>query len=135
MTRLVRRAVVSCCIVLGACGGKDSPTTPPAPVPGDLTVSLSTSYSDDRALLFTLTGPGPITAVQSSSTAYYVQYRSSGASLRIAVFGHLVNGPVLRFSVPDVAKSSQYLATVQEAADPQNNLRTSTSGYAFSVSR
>lgn len=136
MTSCARRATICLCVVAAACGcGTDGSPTTPAPVPGDLTLSLATPFADDRALLLTLSGPGPISGVKSVSSGYYVQARGTETSQRVAIFGRLVNGPVIRFSVPDVAESSQYLATLQEAADPQNNLRPSVSGYAFTVSR
>lgn len=136
MKNLAGRGVLCCVVLLAACDGKKSPNpVTPEPVPGELTLSLSTPHADDRALLLTLTGPGPITGVQASGSGYTVHARAAESSVRLAVFGRVTNGPVVRFHVPDVEKASLYVATLQEAADPQNALRSSTAGYALTVSR
>jgi hypothetical protein len=136
MRKLAIRNVFCCLVLLAACDGKKNPDpVTPEPVPGELTLSLSTPHADDRALLFTLAGPGPITGVQASGFGYTVHARASGSSVRLAVFGRLANGPVVRFHVPDVEKAWLYAATLHEAADPQNALRSSMAGYALTVSR
>lgn len=124
--------------LLVACsdGGNDGGvTTPPAPVPGALTVSLTSPHPDDRALVLTINGPEAITNVESTSAALRAHSRGSGSSHRVALFGPLATGAVLRFSVPDVNRAASYSVTLVEVADGSNNVRTSAAGYSLAVTR
>jgi hypothetical protein len=118
-----------------ACTGGDGGGTPPTqPEPGVLTVNLTTPNPDDRALVVEVTGPS-ISAVTAANAAYVVHSRAPGASsVRVAVFGSLGSGALLRFQVPDVNQASAYSATVVEVADAANALRA-TAGYTAAVAR
>lgn len=118
-----------------ACSGDGGGgTEPPTPVPGTLTVNLTTPNPDDRALLITLEGSG-VVSVSSANAAYLVHTRINGTTARVAVFGRLSAGPVLRVDVQDVNRVSTYAATVTEAADSTNALRESMTGYSAAVVR
>lgn len=117
----------------GSCA--DSPTAPEPPVPGVLSVSMTSPFTDDRAIVIRVRGPGTMSDVGTASDAYVVHARAAGDSLRAAAFGALANGPLLRFSVPDVRKAGEYRATVVEASDPGNALRADVSGYVLTVAR
>jgi hypothetical protein len=132
MMRRIWLAALPLALVAPACSGGDNGTDPPPPVPGTLTVSLTTPNPDDRALLITIAGPA-ITTVSSANAAYLVHARVAGTTARAAVFGRVGAGAVLRVEVPDVARSGAYSATVTEAADSTNAVRASMAGYSATV--
>ena len=106
--------------------------TPAQPTPGMLTVNLKAAVEGDRALVISIAGPGAVGDVQPA--AGYVAYaRPQGGATRVAVFGVLAAGPVVRFSVPDTRQ--QYQATVVDAADGTNAARASMAGYTLEVAR
>ncbi|MEJ7811049.1 MAG: hypothetical protein WKG32_11620 [Gemmatimonadaceae bacterium] len=116
--------------IASACGG-DKPSGPQA---GDLTVRLTTPYTDDGALLLHVTGP-EIAAVSAASSASTVHARTGAGGYMVAVFGDLGAGPLVRITVPDVRQASRYTVTVVEAADRANAIRATLGGYAFTVGR
>lgn len=109
--------------------------TPAQPTPGVLTVSLAAPVAGDRALVIAITGPAAVGDVQAAATGYTTFAGAQGATTRVAVFGAIADGPVLRFSVPDTRQAGQYQASVVDAADGQNTARTSLTAYKLSVSR
>ena len=130
----------------GSCGGGDgggAPTEPPPPpsvqptvpvaVPGTLTVSLVTPFADDGAILLDITGPAPVTDVVAAAQGAVAHARSNGNATRVAVFGSLGGGALVRFSVPDVNAVQQYAAQVAEASDRASALRSSVTGYQLTV--
>ena len=121
--------------VLSACGDAGAGVAPEAPQPGVLTVTLTTPFPDDRAMLITVSGPGEASAVADGGSGYTVHARPGGTSFRAAVFGRLSSGPLVRFTVPDVGRASAYKATIQEVVDPASNVRPSTSGYVLAITR
>lgn len=120
---------------LAACGDAGMGVAPADPQPGVLTVSLTTPFPDDRAVLITVTGPGEATAVADAGSGYSVHARAGGTTFRAAVFGRISSGPLVRFTVPDVGRASAYRATVQEVVDPASAVRPSTGGYVLSIGR
>jgi hypothetical protein len=124
-------------ILLAACGDKKGRgiTEPPAPVPGVLTLSLSTANADDRAIIVSVTGPGPIGDITAATADLVLHARSSTAGFKAAIFGTLASGPLVRFAVPDVNKASSYQGTVVEVADSTNALRSVTTGYATVIAK
>ncbi|HEU4881864.1 MAG TPA: hypothetical protein VFT45_06460 [Longimicrobium sp.] len=122
-------------LAAAACTGGDGgpTTTSPQPEPGVLTVNLTTPNPDDRALVVEVTGPA-ISGVTAANAAYVLHSRAGASSVRVAVFGALGSGALLRFQVPDVNKASAYSATVVEVADAANALRE-TAGYTAVVAR
>lgn len=121
--------------MLSACGDAGTGVAPEAPQPGVLTVTLTTPFPDDRAVLITVSGPGEATAVVDAGSGYTVHARPGGTSFRAAVFGRLSSGPLVRFTVPDVGRASAYRATIQEVVDPASTIRPSTSGYGLAITR
>jgi hypothetical protein len=112
-----------------ACDGK--PPTVVQPLPGVLSATLASPHAEDGALLLRVTGPGPIGDVQGGA-GYVVHARPAGDGVRIAVFGNVVPGEVVRFHVPDVHRADAYAVTVVEAAGRDNALR-GLHGYAVTV--
>ena len=136
---LFRAAAVLAALALAACGGdgggKPTPVDPD-PVPGQLTATLATPSADDRALMLTITGPEAVTGVTAAGAGYAVFARPADATtVRVAVFGNIAAGALVRFSVPDVNRAAAYSVSVVEAADPANALRASLAGYAVTVAR
>ena len=130
MKTLPRAVLLLAAALLPACDA----AAPAKPLPGDLTVSLATPYTDG-ALLIAITGPDAVGAVQAAAPGAVVRARTQGTTTTVAVFGTLAAGPLLRLSVPDVRQAERYTATVTEAADDQNAPRASLSVYALTVSR
>ncbi|HET7232953.1 MAG TPA: hypothetical protein VFJ16_23290 [Longimicrobium sp.] len=130
-----RIASAALCVIAAACGdGKRGVVEPPAPVPGVLTVSLATPNADDRAAVLTITGPAAISSV-SPSTGIVEHHRTNAGTTRVAVFGALSSGALLRISVADVNQAAQYTVSLEEVADATNALRPTLTGYTASVVR
>ena len=130
----------------GGSGGDRAPTqpppeqpTPPAPpiapvaVPGSLTARLVTPNADDGAILLDITGPAPAAEITAAVQGAVVHSRTNGNTTRVAVFGSLASGALLKFSVPDVNAAPQYTAQVTEASDRASALRTSVGGYQITI--
>jgi hypothetical protein len=112
------------------------PVSPREPVPGLLSVRMTTPHADDGALILRVTGPDLMADIAPGSTALRVFHRAEARAFNAAVFGDLESGMVLlRFRVPDVASSAEYSATLVEAADEANSLRSSIAGYALTIER
>lgn len=130
------RALLALAAALAAATCGDAPNGPPKPVPGVLTLTLVTPNADDRAILVRVTGPEAMTDVASASGAYELHARGAGGtSVRAAAFGPIAGGALLRFAVPDVNRSAEYVATVEEASDGANALRAELGGYRLTVGR
>jgi hypothetical protein len=134
---LLRAAAI--CATAAACGGGDKGgggvIEPPLPVPGVLTVSLTTPNANDRAAVLVVVAPEPVTGVESAATGVVMHQRTTGTVTRVAVFGRLPSGALLRLNVADVNKSAQYTVTLQEVADATNALRPALTGYTATVTR
>jgi hypothetical protein len=130
MSTFSRAALFLAVVLLPACDAGE----PARPQPGELTLTLATPNTDG-ALLVAISGPAAVGTVQSASAGNVVHARTQGTTTTVAVFGSVAAGPLLRVSVPDVRQAARYTATVREAADAQNALRTSLAGYTLAVSR
>jgi hypothetical protein len=137
-------ALASSCGGSGGDHAPTQPTTPQAPqapsqpsapiaVPGILTARLATPSADDGAIIVEISGPAPLTDLATPVQGAVVHARTSGNTTRVAVFGSLAAGALLRFSVPDVNTAPQYSAQVTEVSDRANALRASVNGYAISI--
>lgn len=134
MTRrtLFRSALPAAALILaiGACSDDNGAGVP---VPGTLTVSL-TSPATDGAILLTLTGP-QLTTPQSANPSFKLYWRLvSSTEMRVMVFGTLATGPLLSVSIPDIAHAAGYKGTVLQVADRDDALRNGLSGYGITVS-
>lgn len=120
-------------LTLGGCGGEEPPTA--VPVPGRLTLELSSPNSNDGGMLVTVTGPG-MGDVQVASSAYGVYHRlASSNELRLAVIGRLANGPIVTIGVADVGKAGSYQATITEVANTSDVIAASLTGYSMKIVR
>lgn len=128
----------------GSGEGKAAPTEPPAQppvqptvpaaVPGTLTARLVSPFTDDGAILLEIVGPAPAADVTAAAQGAVVHARANGNTTRVAVFGSLGSGALVRFSVPDVNVAAQFSAQVAEASDRSSALRASVTGYQITIS-
>jgi hypothetical protein len=125
-------APLAAAALLAACSDGGTPR----PVPGELVLRLETPFADDRAMVVSVTGPeaiGPVAAARAGASVYSTA--PGGTSVRVAVFGAIADGDLLRLSVPDVNRARGYAATVVEAAGPSNQSRADVSGYRVTFAR
>ncbi len=132
MTRWTRAvgalSLVIALAALVACG-KDGPASSKA---GEVTLNLTTPFADDGAILISVTGP-EIGTVRASSSALAVHSRAVAGGVRVAVFGDIASGSLLRIAVPDASQSSRYSASVIEVSDRANGVRPVLTGYKAKV--
>lgn len=139
MRKTIRGRVVALTALAGlvaGCGEKGGTTLPPVtpPVPGVLTVALTTPNPNDRAVRLTITGPA-ISQVELAGSGLVLHQRSEGGVIQAALFGPITSGPVLRLTVPDVNRVAAYSVAIPEVADDTNALRAALPGYTATVSR
>ena len=140
--------LMSAIMLVSSCGGGGSdsgitPTQPPTEppiqptvpsvVPGTLTIRLVTPYTDDGAILLDIAGPAPATEIVAVAQGAVVHSRSNGNTTRVAVFGSLGSGALVRFSVPDVNVAQQFSAQMTEASDRASAVRASVTGYQLTI--
>jgi hypothetical protein len=143
---LLLPVAVGLAISCGGSGGDRAPTEPsqqqpgqptqptaPTAVPGTLAARLVTPNADDGAILIEISGPAPIADITVALQGAVVHSRADGNKTRLAVFGPLASGALVRFSVPDVNAAQQYSAQVTEVSDRASALRTSVTGYQISI--
>lgn len=111
----------------------DPPSGPATPVAGELTLELTAPVSGDGAVLLVVHGPGVLSDVAAATSGVAVHSRAAGDSMRVAIFGRVASGPLLRFRVPDVARAAEYRAAVREVSDATNALQPSLAGYTLRV--
>lgn len=116
-------------LVVGACGDNGVEV----PVPGTLTVAL-TSTATDGAILLTLTGPD-LPQPQRANPSFKLYWRLvSSSEMRVMVFGTLSDGPLFTLAVSDVKYTTGYKGTVLQVADRSDALRSDLSGYSLALS-
>ncbi|HSJ07506.1 MAG TPA: hypothetical protein VK936_12450 [Longimicrobiales bacterium] len=125
-------AALAAAAMTAACSENAGPTD--IPEPGFLVASITMPGTEDRAVLVTIHGPG-ITGVDGGISGYVVHYRSDPGAVRIAAFGDLRSGPLLRFRVPDARVTSKYTVQVVEVSGPQNELRDDLVAYRVELAR
>lgn len=140
---LARRAAVSfatlaVAFLASACAGGDltAPLDPPKPnqsvaTPGWVSVRLTTPFTDDGAVQFSVSG----ISVDSVRLAGYRGYaRVSNGAAQVLVTGTLVSGVVAEIWIKDTHKASLYTGAVSEAAARGTyRLRDISQGYGIQV--
>ena len=119
-----------------SCGdsGPSEPKPNENPVPGWLSVRLSTPNADDGGIMFTISG-GQIDSIKS---AYPDLFTSSAgnASKQVIVAGHLPTGVVVaELLVPNVELVANYGATVEQVAARDTYQQRPVSGVSLVVER
>lgn len=128
-----RMLVALTAVFLGAACADDSTGTGGPPHAGTLIVRLTTTHTDDGAVLFELSGPPIDSVVALSASLQLFTRRANDSTIVAAVVGVVANGAVVTLRVPDVGAAAGYTARVLEVADRQNVLRASLAGYALTV--
>ena len=127
-----RLALFTLAMVTTACAGGSSitgPVTPPPSNPviaGWLTVQLDTPRSDDGAVQLIVTGPG-VDSVKVVGYDGYAAVVNSEANLLIT--GTISNGTVAQVRIPDLARSSEYRASIVAAAARASYVLQDLTGY------
>jgi hypothetical protein len=105
--------------------------------PGDLVVRLTTQNSGlDSAVVFTITGPAPLTSASAGPGLRLFQQPLGQTSTKFALTGQLNQGAtILTVGVKDVGAVSQYSGTIQGVAQPNYQLRVLPGGYALAITR
>jgi len=134
MKRLLGVALVAIVLLSGLrCGGKD----PTSSGPGVLKVRLTSPNSGaDSAIVFTISGPAPLTSAAAGTGLRLFQQPVGGMSTRFALTGLLTSGAtILTIGVADISALSQYSGAINGVALPSYQLRVLPGGYALSVTR
>ncbi len=104
--------------------------------PSDFVVSLTTPFADDGAVLVGLYGLPPaavdVTADDPSLVVYSVRIADT---LRIAVFGAITSGPLVRIGPLDGGAVLAIATRVEDAASRGNQQREPLSGYGVELRR
>jgi hypothetical protein len=131
--RRVRTLFAVPALLLAVACADDSTGTGGPPQAGTLIVRLTTTHSDDGAVLLELSGPPIDSVVALNASLQLFTRRANDSTIVAAVVGVVGNGAVVTLRVPDVGAAGQYTARVLEVADRQNILRASLTGYALTV--
>ncbi|HEX9218510.1 MAG TPA: hypothetical protein VF864_16170, partial [Gemmatimonadales bacterium] len=105
--------------------------------PGQLKVRLTSPNSGlDSAIVFTITGPAPLTSATAGTGLRAFQQPLGGTSTEFALVGLLTNGAtILTIGVSDMRALAQYSGSIQGVATPSYQLRSLPSGYALALTR
>ena len=105
--------------------------------PGELKVRLTSPNSGlDSAIVFTITGPAPLTSAVPGAGLRLFQQPFGGTSTRFALIGQLTTGAtILTIGVQDLGELSQYSGTITGVAMPNYSLRVLPGGYALALTR
>lgn len=117
-----------------ACAGDSTGSGAPAGS-GTLILRLTTTRSDDGAVLFELSGPAIDSVVTVNASLQLFTRRANDSTIVGAVVGAVTNGAVATLRVPDADAAAGYTARVLEVADHQHALRSALTGYALTVIR
>jgi hypothetical protein len=133
MKRLIGIGLLTAALVVGLSCGKDG-TGPSGP--GTLLVRLTSPHSGaDSAIVFTISGPHPLTSAVAGTGLRLFQGPLGGSSTKFALIGQLnTNTVILTIGIQDLAQLSQYTGTISGIAQPNYQLRPQT-GYALALTR
>ena len=130
MSRALRRVALAAALVAFACS-----SSPSGPQPGTLLVKLQDPNAGDGAILFTISGPTPVTNVQAGAgdTLWTTDFSSTVS--HVILTGGIGSGVILKFDVPDVNVSGSYIVAVNQAASSSDYSLRSLTNYVAFVSR
>ena len=110
--------------------------SPTGPQPGTLTVKLQSPNSGfDGAILFTLTGPNPVTNARAGAGDTLWSTDFSGNTSKVLLTGAIANGVILLFDVPDVNDAGSYNVSVNQVAASSDYSLRSLVNYVPLVSK
>lgn len=131
MTRISSKLVLAAVAAMLACS--QSPTGPQA---GTLSVKLQSPNSGaDGAILFTLTGPNPVTNVRAGVGDTLWSTDFSNNTNKVLLTGTIANGVILQFDVPDVNAFASYTVSVNQVASSSDYSLRSLVDYVPLVSK
>ncbi len=112
---------IACAVWLASACNDGEGTGPEPALPGQLTVTVSSTGSAGAAYLLTIRGPG-ITSPEAANLGHHLYASLSADTLKVALIATTSNGDLLRFDVPDVNRVDSYRVTLQEVAGSDNSL-------------
>jgi hypothetical protein len=104
---------------------------PSAPVAATLHVSLSTPFTDDGALLFTVTG-GRVDSVDAPGYTLYSS-QADPTTLQVILTGNLSSGIVAHVHIPDERVASQYSASISQVAARETYVERDPAAYRLEL--
>lgn len=121
-------------LVVGAanCGGGGGDTPPP--VPGYLTLTLSTPNSNDGAVLFKIQG-GTVDSMVAGAMVQQGSYVINPTFTRAVVAGNIVDGIIAKIHVPDVGKVASYTVAVEQVANRTSFAQQNLTNYSIAVTQ
>lgn len=107
------------------------------PAAGILNVQLTSPNSGaDSAIVFTITGPAPLTSATPGAGLQLFAQPFGGTATRFVLTGRLTTSTtILTIGVENVNAVGQYVGTIQGVAQPNYVLRPLPGGYALTVIR
>ena len=124
----MRRMLLLAALALGAACGGEEPTD--GPTPGVLVARLTTTHTQDGALLLRVVGPvGAVSALGG----YRVASATGGGATTIVVTGNIVGGDLLTLSVPDTRQLTSYSVEVEQAADRNTYALREPGSYSITL--
>lgn len=133
MKRLMGIGLLTAALVAGvSCGGDG--TGPSGP--GTLLVKLTSPHTGaDSAIVFTISGPQPLTSAAAGTGLRLFQQALGGTSTKFALIGQLnTNAVILTIGIQDLKQWNQYTGSIGGVAQPNYQLR-SLIGYALALTR
>jgi hypothetical protein len=127
MTVRLSLLVLSICLLYSAGCSHDTS----GPTAGTLNVTLASPYSDDGAVLFTISG-GPIDSVAAPGQEVYTA-RADANTLRVILLGDLAAGTVAQLYLSDMRLAPNYSATVNQAAARGSYTQRDPTGYTLTL--
>jgi hypothetical protein len=104
----------------------------PVVTQGTAVVSLSTTATDG-AILVRVMGPGFATPRPGGSGTVVHWRQVSETEIVVAVFGAISSGALFAVEIPDTRRVGEYVGTVLQVADRNDDLRPTLSGYSLDV--
>jgi hypothetical protein len=119
-------------LILGLAAGLSGCSEPPsATVSTTLAVTLSSPFTDDGGLLFTISG-GPVDSVETPGYALYSS-RTDANTLELIVSGQLISGTIARVHIPNDRLVPQYSVKVLQAAARSSYAQRDPAAYGLTL--
>ena len=131
MTRISSKLVLAGLVAMLACS-----KSPTGPQPGTLSVKLQSPNSGaDGAILFTLTGPNPVTNVRTvaGDTLWSTDFTNN--TNKVLLTGTISSGVILQFDVPDVNDFGSYIVGISQVASSSDYSLRSPVNYVPVVTK
>lgn len=107
----MNRFALAALVLAAAC----SADTGSAAQPGTLTLTLASAGSNDGAIVVLVSG-GPVLSVDGPA-GYQVASNTDASGTHLMIVGQVASGVLATLGVPDIARASAYVVTVEQVAD------------------